>query len=55
MKGDIKNLNSRKNKNNAEMKDVFVLAAAAFSIIAPIVIFSMLGVMAVFMLLSVLF
>ncbi len=55
MKGETKNLNNRKNKNNAEMKDVVVLAAAAFSIIAPIVISSMLGIMAIFMLLSVLF
>lgn len=49
------NLNDRKNKNSIEMKDVLILAAAAFSIIAPIVICSMLGVMAIFMLLSILF
>ncbi|WP_156877417.1 hypothetical protein [Psychrilyobacter atlanticus] len=48
-------LNNRKDKNNAKMKDAVVLAAAAFSIIAPIVICSMLGIMAVFMLLSILF
>ncbi|UUV16812.1 hypothetical protein NRK67_02610 [Fusobacteria bacterium ZRK30] len=55
MKDETETLNNRKDKNNAEMKDVVVLAAAAFSIIAPIVICSMLGIMAVFMLLSILF
>jgi len=55
MKCETKTLNNKKDKNNAEMKDVVVLAAAAFSIIAPIVICSMLGIMAVFMLLSILF
>lgn len=55
MKDEAKSLNNRKNKNDTEMKEVVVLAAAAFSIIAPIVICSMLGIMAVFMLLSILF
>lgn len=55
MTDETKRLDNGKNKNNAEMKDVVVLAAAAFSIIAPIVICSMLGIMAVFMLLSILF
>ena len=55
MKEKFETSNNRKNKNNAELKDVVVLAAAAFSIIAPIVISSMLGIMAIFMLLSILF
>lgn len=55
MKDEFESLNNRKSKNNTEMKDVVVLAAAAFSIIAPIIICSMLGIMAVFMLLSILF
>ncbi|MCS5422764.1 MULTISPECIES: hypothetical protein [Psychrilyobacter] len=55
MKDETKSVNNGKNKNDTELKDVVVLAAAAFSIIAPIVICTMLGIMAVFMLLNILF
>ncbi len=55
MKVKYEDSSERNNKNDIGMKDVVVLAVAAFSIIAPIIICTMLGIMAVFMLLSILF